>query len=853
MKKYIFLFLCLILSKGVWAQECPTIDTKSPCCNGIISTDPRNGGTQNMDRPDIFVRFNWMQRDWNAYYPPYFGISPPGLNPFFDCAEQSLRFMNLYDVTCERPEPVEKLDFYPEDGWELLHRQNGLGFDETTILTTANNRTWPYFILYNKYRGQMRFVGASDRVSNDAQNIVVKIGFVLPLGTPIVNNVSAILSGNTRDAQTLDQFSQNTSILNTVTYPKVKGPFHADFTVGYDPCSCGRTPEDINFTFESLLTANVTMSGRMIATSVPLDGSGSSPLLNRKDFLAQVFTKGFDVKGGALTYQNIGNLVEKFKQPRQNPFEKLVVDGLKTAIGAGLNAVTGGLATGLRSFYLSNVNRFIPEGNGTFQTFRSLGLIDAAGKPQGFMKDGKLAAGTIAAGTDFLSGLLFDKPKAVPNINFIEGELALSGTITTGVPFATSSVRLAHPGSKSAMGNLSYENYPFYNEALGVVAFLKQPKATVIQEFRQDEDPEILKPNLSFERLAMKLSEEVEYYFNPTLDVDLDKTKVLAAFVMDVDGSGVVDDKGSYSTCCDLLGEYSNGSLGSFNKVIDLKQDGVVQYVTDFYPLEYFKDMTASFNIQYNRTVLNARNLKLRLLFDIKYKKNKFGKVNSQNFIYTFPLKTDGTLKESELTNGLQMKQFKFFQLIENVTYSVDTDVKAWSNIVIGKNIRVNPGVKVRFIAPEIDIVPDAQLSPNIEIISGQNPIQCAAPSQPVSSTRMKQFCVSSEYKANSSIAPRTIRREDVSTVKSTHKVAFTVSPNPFTTQVAVDYNISAPTEVTLELTNAMGQVIKITNLGAKDEGNYQEIIETADLVRGLYLLTLRTEQGIETKKLVKQ
>ena len=53
----------------------------------------------------------------------------------------------------------------------------------------------------------------------------------------------------------------------------------------------------------------------------------------------------------------------------------------------------------------------------------------------------------------------------------------LKGKMTTSAPFANSVIRLAHSGSKSAQANIDWQNYPFYNEALGVVSFLKQPKA----------------------------------------------------------------------------------------------------------------------------------------------------------------------------------------------------------------------------------------------------------------------------------------------------------------------------------------------------------------------------------------
>ena len=829
-------------------QECPTTDNTSPCCNGVpISTDPRNGGTQNIERPSIIHKFNWMDPNgWDAYYPNLFSVNGGNYkvaNPFFSNTDSYLRHLNFYDFGIGQPQPVEKLDFYPEDGWELLHRQNGLELDETTRVPmglSQNNRTFPYYILYNKYRGQVRFVGASPRIGSDAQKAVIKMGFVPPVsqGQPR-NNVSALMSGSMNNAQTLDQPSQNKSTSMATDYPTIPGLFVGDFTVGYDPCACGRTPDDIQFEFSTLQTADVTMSGRLIGTNVPLDGSGNSPLLNRKDYLLAVNTDLFDVKGGAQTYKNIDGLVERFKQPQVSVFEKLTMDGLKTGISAGLGVLSGGISTGLRSLYCNNAYGSL---SGTLQTF---GLADANGDPKGFLKDGKLSAGTLAAGADFISGLLFDKPNVTPNITFIEAELALKGKIVTNNAFLVNNIRLAHPGSKSAQANILWQNYPFYNEALGVVSFLKQPKAKRTYRVTR----EIVRGASEFvrENYTIKLIENLEYYFNPTLDIDLDKTKVFAAFLIDVKASAVSQSQNEPF-------RYEN-KIGAFNRVIDSKDTSIVSYITDFYPLECFQDLTGSF--EYGKPT-NISNQRLRILMDIQYKSNKYGKTNRQNFVYTFPLTMLPTIDNNEfnaLENNPKLNQFKFIELVKDQTFTEDTEIRAWQFIGIAGNIQVAAGKKLRLIAPEIEIAPGTQLPPNVEIIAGKTPINCASPSQPVSADRMRQFCSGSEYKANTAPSSATSHQNDDYLIQQVKKAStsFEISPNPFSNTISLEYSVAEDQTVRIDLANALGQTVKSLNFGTRGKGSYQETIETPDLAPGVYFLTLRTQNGSETKKIVKQ
>ncbi len=195
--------------------------------------------------------------------------------------------------------------------------------------------------------------------------------------------------------------------------------------------------------------------------------------------------------------------------------------------------------------------------------------------------------------------------------------------------------------------------------------------------------------------------------------------------------------------------------------------------------------------------------------------------------------------------------------ILNNRTFYDNEVIYAFGDIKItGYLINSNPYPVIIIASGEIDIDPSVNIIGDFEFKSGQlipPGFPSRSPIFPMSDVDVSKFCNSPEYKAKGSTAVAEIpiyERQGGTIVPST---AFTVSPNPFTNQVTVDYSISAPTEATLVLSNALGQTLKSISLGAKDEGNYQQIIETADLARGLYLLTLRTEQGIETKKLVKQ
>ena len=67
--------------------------------------------------------------------------------------------------------------------------------------------------------------------------------------------------------------------------------------------------------------------------------------------------------------------------------------------------------------------------------------------------------------------------------------------------------------------------------------------------------------------------------------------------------------------------------------------------------------------------------------------------------------------------------------------------------------------------------------------------------------------------------------------------------PNPFKDELTIEVN--EPSQITI--TNTLGQVVKTLNVNSKT------ILETNDLPKGNYVLSMKTQGGLRNVKLVKE
>lgn len=77
--------------------------------------------------------------------------------------------------------------------------------------------------------------------------------------------------------------------------------------------------------------------------------------------------------------------------------------------------------------------------------------------------------------------------------------------------------------------------------------------------------------------------------------------------------------------------------------------------------------------------------------------------------------------------------------------------------------------------------------------------------------------------------------------------------PNPFGGTSTVSYSVNTPGQVTLELRDATGNLVRVMDQGSLPAGKHQIQLDAASLAAGMYEYTLITPDGKTTKKLMVQ
>ena len=761
-------------------------DLSSPPCNEVISTNPAN--PTNNERPVMTNYFDWKAQNLQVYHPAggYVGAVSPMLNPFHTDFEY-LSNLNYFKIDYASRTP-DKLDFFSEDGWELIKKGNGYAMDEITQLANSENRIGPYFILYNKYKSQLRVLASFSNIGLN-QAMYTNLQIKKPNSSDAF--YSALLSKYTKSIEPLNQPINVVISSQGFQGAPVRGWFGSDFSVNYDPCICNYR-SSLLVQFGTKNVGDITLEGRLIGTSTPLDNSGQPPLQNGRDFLTSVFAKpNFSVKGGMLTYSNIDKLVDLYYSP-STALPIIGVDGrdalkdlLKSAGEAGNRAVGESSFSGLSSFL-----RVGPE------------LTALGTSVSGLLK----ALGPIGAATSFLSAQLFPS-KPSPTVSVMEAELALTGSVKFDTPIVDGDIEFATPGSKFTNNptQVPDSKYPLYNEALGTFAVFEKPKVRLYSNVR------------AYEANSLK------YYFNPAVPINLANTKILAALVY------------NYPTVpktYPLPAPNNMKSTGNTN-----------EFSTDFVPIESLHRIYAGAG----NIVVPVVSLRLQIFYE--FLPNANGKVIRNWEVLTYPTdisyntiwagddydRTFNTWNYTEIGTYTVLRDIAV-NGTQSTALGVSTIFKSGNSITVNANSVLKPGITLQTV-------------PITALYNDQ-------PTSPVSALYVKSFCStnSSQYKAkNLSPAARFAeeeQRKQEEDAKNSQEET-TAFPNPTTGKVSFRYYIDEPTQVRLDLISTTGTVVATPVDAFQEAGPFEFAYDASNLPAGIYLYRLETSKGKETKRLV--
>jgi hypothetical protein len=382
-----------------------------PCVNGI-STNPANPvNPQLPTKRNTF--FNWQDSVWAMQPAPNCFRTAQNESPFF-------KIDNLEELR-------ESKDMRWDDGWELIRRHVGL---TETNAYTASNPEQLYVILYNKYTGVLRIILLVCRNADyNAASINLQFDKTTSFKTDLLElsrgSVSALNKKFTSTAFTtaMPFFNENSKW------------FYADFPMMYDPCTC-LTNSKLNIVSKMISTAQINLEGSITGDIHTKNVGGK----------AQV------QKSGSFGWKEFGEFVTGKVSTIHGSIDRFRGETQKLAENFG-RVDTAGKKLGLANFasFLKD-NRFLKAGFNSVPWLKGvISMFDV------FAAGGK----TTPPGPQEVKLL----PMAV-NLT-----AKLNGTLEQ-VNFYHN-IKFTNPGSKDAASDP--DNYPYYNEVLGVFNLLQAP------------------------------------------------------------------------------------------------------------------------------------------------------------------------------------------------------------------------------------------------------------------------------------------------------------------------------------------------------------------------------------------
>lgn len=789
MIRLILLFIIFIVNIiTIWSQDICDEDKG-------ISTNPDNSvnNEYTAKRNSSPVLFDW--RDNLFVIRSSLTTSADILSPFYNSNNATLDF--LYD----------NKDFKPEDGWELIKQEFGWPFDaEDDEFTTDID--YPAFILYNRYLGILRvFVAVFQVGLYDEASI----------------QIATIIQGNDGHPSTLDlasgtrvqplralsefsaagEFTSVTRFLNTDRHW-----MYADFPVMYDPCVCGFKSE-LYVNVKLIDNAKISLSGTLDGQIVSIDNTNNN-----------VATEASSLSLG------LNNVIDAAKAASQSyndwsAFKQSTLDKINAYNQYGP--------------YLSQEMKDKIDKQRELRP-ASLNFLESIINKSGFLKNALKAVPYVSAAVEALSffvggGKEVAGPQEVKVMPMsIQATLALNGEITNSGDYRDIIFRT--PGSYFPNPSDYADQYPYYNEPLGVFNLLTPPTVEWYHNLSYGQLP-------THDTLRARFNGELEYVINFNAGFDPNDYEILAALVFEYDNPLVTD----YAV---VVPRDVNANV--------IESDRIVR--TKYVPIGCLSELPIDFTRQsafpsggcncWAGFPDGTGYLYLKTLVRLKKASESD---DDQRILWVGKYKCDKTELEQQPNSYWESPYYGFDEDLNidgtagAITHSTSESV--WRKISIGPNVLVttdvpNPPAIVELVAGSEIVVStnyttDVVIEPNTILkigLPGQG--QCTTSIAPATTSRIQEFCGSNAYKANRGFIKVGDRRDP----EQLQKVIITVLPNPATSLLRVSYRANIGSVVSLKLIDDVGRVIKILRSNKViDDELYFVSEDVSQLSDGVYLL----------------
>jgi hypothetical protein len=687
----------------------------------------------------------------------------------------------------------EPKDNDPTDGWEVVLKNFGAPSDPYTN---------PTLVLYNRYSGILRvfvYVPYSETFNRNTAKIDMTFQY-LTGGDKIE---SALLAPLASPLLALDKFKKKIAA-STVQRTKSKGLFwmYADFPVNYDPCTCKQLTA-INILPNFINIQEVNLLASVQKKNLATNGVSSPNFLSTISHSVDYVTKGIDAskKRGTqvgATATDIGNFLDKNVFPNFDyKTTRLTVSG-------------------------SPDDEIVPYTIDILRTFRV---------PDEFKKAVPVL-GTVLGILEYFVSAGKATAVSASNVNY-----EIKGTITDSIPGQNSIIYV--PGSKwiGDPNGSAVKFKPIYNNTLGTLAVLETPQLNFNSTVSNSAG--IPSDVLSYKLNVPSGNTVIKYLINPASGLKSTPADIKCSLIAKFNKEKL------FTVVNKILIAPKVSSLVS-SIISEEKGTNMVIVQTPLVSFDCIRDFVGSITCKSCR--INDIEFRLQIVATLERDDNSGKKTF---FSAQYLLNPTGVASISLPTSDDDIANIPVRFLGTDINLTADKTIRAWDDISIKGNINTN-GFKLTLIAGSTVNINPASLTPNIDIQIGY-PVNCNNIGSPVSVQDVQNFCGSTKY--NPIVPSPLVSRDDANSLKSQKAMtsSLSVSPNPFNNLLSIQYELQEPTQVTVSLSNTLGQVVKVLVNERVEAGNYQINESTADLPTGVYIVSMKTPMGIKTQKVVKQ
>lgn len=880
MKKYLKITLCsiaiVLCGADIKAQTLEEI-----CEDGKgISTNPDN--PVNLEATTETWRlndFDWKiqnptnpQNNENYFY--HYDENTPNqtvINPFSGPSTSGVDYYGYITAG-------DASDYHPEDGWELMKVDFGKAPDG---MLTGVYPALPHMMLYNKYTGTLRFFGVLRNPSPIFS--VVEVKMIIPKYSPGASednnslyqeklNATNMLSIQGESIQPLDQPTSENTLSVFVNYTNNNQTFFwFDVPLAYDPCVCQfKSQFDIEFVY--VKEADITLSGDItgkIETSEDLnDPTKNKAVKTFTTVLAAGISTVVAIKtgGAVINVKAYKDLVDLMASNTSNTNIKASLETLSTAIGCGgqqlVDIMAGNYGKWEGNFgSLSEKDQIKRVVNAKKIVESSTKFFSSVEKGCG---DGKSTSKTVITGRVEASGSVITR-------TIIQGD-----KIHMGVPGSKWDIELTERSSTLTQDyNKLVPAYPMYNERVGTFALLNTPELFVRRFSNSCTDAnDDFNIHMNRSTWSMRLNSNINYTFNPLLNLDPDKTTILTRFVISSDAEQFQSgDTINGRSMCTISSNFKSNTIN-----VERLLNSEYRMITPFIPIDYIRYMPMRFawmksQITTNTSLPFPEELnsftdfedKMFIQFKIIAESNDLDKDGNKNTIFqvlTFPVKFNNISSDpnGSIVTGNYVQDVKDFDTDE--VFTSNTDLFFEGPVFISADLSTSNGAKLRIYSLNGFILePGAELSPQIELIVGSHLPRIEQPEATYS--QLDAFCNNAESSYRAKEFSTTAYREMVEETdryneelmlkelekEKAQKLNLSLYPNPTDGVYTVDFDYALQ-NILVTVLDIYGKVVYTQNFAGE---NARVTLDATQLEAGVYFIDVRDANGkIGRQRLVK-